>query len=272
MTRDMLQNTAVAQAFGPESIEHADTLLTPTGPSWQWRYGRNEDLDLFVNDVRADRTRDLDSRLAALNCGAELHRVIVRLAAAGWSAVVTRLPDRGDLTHLATVRIAPRPPATASAEHPVRAGVVSPSDGFPVGVPALAALAFAVERVGIGLCVLSAGQLYDLVAATVPRDGTGDRVPLAGGDVELPEQHTVFAVLYGLDDRLVTWMRAGEAFGAGRHAAADLRVSILPLIDAIEDADSRENVRRLLPVPGHPYLIVQVENLPVAAGAVPSSG
>jgi len=68
--------------------------------------------------------------------------------------------------------------------------------------------------------------------------------PLLVEEPALPELATPFAILYGPDDRLRTWLRAGQAFAAGCLAAASLGVSIRPLTDAIENVGTRENIRQ----------------------------
>ena len=134
----------------------------------------------------------------------------------------------------------------------------------PVGENELRVLSSAIERAGGELRLLGAAQVYDLVAAM-----SGNRSGRSGGLVTSrlrpspaadapPEQEAVFAILYGHDDGPSTWLRAGEAFGAGCLAVADLEVSILPLTDAIRDAGARENVQRLLPGTGYPYLIMRI--------------
>jgi hypothetical protein len=125
-------------------------------------------------------------------------------------------------------------------------------------------LSSAIERAGGELCLLGATQVYDLAAATIVADRSGDFMvpglrPSATEKTGVPKQNAVFAILYGRDDRPSAWLRAGEAFGAGCLAVADLEVSISPLTDAIVNAGARGNVRRLLPGPGYPYLILRVD-------------
>jgi len=141
-------------------------------------------------------------------------------------------------------------------------------------------LSSAIERAGGELSLLSAAQVPDLLAVTIrgdrPADVASSRRPLPpaenGGP---PEQHAVFAILHGRDDRPSSWLHAGEAFGAGCLAAADRKVSIQPLTDAIRDADAREKIRRVVPGEGFPYLILRVSSpastSPAGSGAPPTS-
>jgi hypothetical protein len=248
--------------------------------SWQWLSNGRDELDLFVKDVRAFGGRSIDNRLVALGCGAELHRVVVELAAAGWTAAVTRRPHRAFPFHLATMRLAPSAPVRDPAPHGGQPFVATspgrPGDSpRPVGPDTLQIWSSAVERADSKLFVLSDAEAYDLVTVTRFADGADDheastRRPLPVEEPILPELDTTFAVLYGPDDRLRTWLRAGEAFAAGCLATANHGVSIRPLTHAIEHAGTRENIRRLLPGPGCPYLIMQVGPPQHRAGSVAS--
>jgi hypothetical protein len=244
--------------------------IPPIRPArlWQWLSNGRDELDLFVKDVQAFGGRSIDNRLVALGCGAELHRVVVELAAAGWTAAVTRRPHRAFPFHLATMHLAPDTPARDPAPHGwppfVATSPGRPGDSpRPVGPDTLQIWSSAVESADSKLFVLSDAGVYDLVTASKSPDGADDheaptqRSRLVAEPAP-PELATTFAILYGPDDRLRTWLRAGEAFAAGCLATANLGVSIRPLTDAIENAGTRENIRQLLPEPGCPYLIMQV--------------
>jgi len=274
MTMDTSQDRAGSHAIVAALAEDGPPsgCIPPVqaGRRWQWLHGDGGELDLFVKEVRTARASEIDSRLALLSCGAELHRVIVRLATAGWPAAVTRQPHRAFPFHVATMQItrptagqesAQRRPQPFTATRPGRRS----DPDQPIGADTLRFFSSAVEHAGGELCLLSAVQVYDLVAATVFGRRSGDLVaprrrPSPAGAAP-PDQHVVFAILYGRDDRPSTWLRAGEAFGAGCLAAADLEVSILPFTDAIKNAGARENVQRLLPGAGYPYLIMRIASL-----------
>lgn len=84
------------------------------------------------------------------------------------------------------------------------------------------------------------------------------------GDLLISEAHdraAVFAILHGPEDTTLSWLRAGEAFSAAWLTATELAISVLPLSATIEVATTRENVRRLLPGLGYPYLILRLGTL-----------
>lgn len=149
--------------------------------------------------------------------------------------------------HLATMRLAPRAPLRDPAPRrwlpfgATRTAHGGDSDR-PVALDELRVLSSAVERTDTNVFILSDAQVCGLPTL----------------EEAAPWPDTTFAVLYGPDNRLRTWLRAGEAFAAGCLATVNLGVSIRPLTDAIENTGTRENIRRLLPGPGHPYLIMQV--------------
>jgi nitroreductase len=84
------------------SAQHAPSVLN-TQP-WAWRI-TGETLELFAEPGRLVHSIDAEGRLLLLSCGAALHHARTTLNAAGWSAVVDRLPDpeRPDL--LARIRL-----------------------------------------------------------------------------------------------------------------------------------------------------------------------
>src|SRR5689334_11269234 len=71
---------------------------------WRWRISR-ESLDLHLEPDRLLQVADPDTRLATLSCGAALHHARVSLAAQGWRATVTRIPDPAHPEHLAHLRV-----------------------------------------------------------------------------------------------------------------------------------------------------------------------
>jgi hypothetical protein len=96
---------------------HAVLSLATRAPSihnsqpWQWRVG-DESLHLYADPERQLPNTDPDSRDLLLSCGASLHHAVVALAALGWQAKITRLPDPLHPAHLAAIEVY-RHPASA---------------------------------------------------------------------------------------------------------------------------------------------------------------
>lgn len=71
---------------------------------WRWRItGRA--VHLYLDQDRALPVTDPDQRGLLLSCGAALHHLTAAFAAAGWAAVVHRLPDLDQPDHLAAVTL-----------------------------------------------------------------------------------------------------------------------------------------------------------------------
>jgi nitroreductase len=138
---------------------------------WRWRL-TGDHMDLYVERSRVLEVTDPDIRLATLSCGAALHHARVSLAAQGWRATVSRMPDRGDPDHLAHLRVdgsAPTPvePLTVRRAQTIRLRHSDrrPVTGIPVGPDDLAAITTAVEAEGTWLHLLRPDQVLDLAAA-----------------------------------------------------------------------------------------------------------
>lgn len=103
--------------FPTDAVEHA--LRAPsvhnTQP-WRWRIGEDR-VELHSDPDRHLPVTDPDRRDLLLSCGAALHHLTVAMAASGAAAVVERLPDPEDRTHLATVSVG-RGPATGAELFP----------------------------------------------------------------------------------------------------------------------------------------------------------
>jgi hypothetical protein len=94
---------------GTRSLARAatDALRAPSifnSQPWRWR------ISGASADLRADRSRqvtavDPDGRLLIMSCGAALHHARIALAAAGFAATVSLLPDPTDPDLLATISL-----------------------------------------------------------------------------------------------------------------------------------------------------------------------
>jgi hypothetical protein len=89
---------------------------------WKWRLA-GDVLELSSDPARRLGVTDAEGRLLLLSCGGALHHAQVSLAAAGWQAVIQRLPEpqRPDL--LARIRVSG--PAERDVEAGSLAGAIS---------------------------------------------------------------------------------------------------------------------------------------------------
>ena len=163
------QVVSQALAEAATAAGHAPSIHN-TQP-WRWRL-TGDHMDLYVERSRVLEVTDPDTRLATLSCGAALHHARVSLAAQGWRATATRMPDRSDPDHLARLRVdgpAPTPvePLTVRRAQTIRLRHSDrrPVTGTPVGSDDLAAITTAVEAEGTRLHLLRPEQVLDLAAA-----------------------------------------------------------------------------------------------------------
>lgn len=77
---------------------------------WRWLLGEAS-IHLMADPTRQLEVTDPAGRDLLLSCGAALHHLQVALAALGWRAVVHRIPNHGDPTHLAAVEVRRRLPS-----------------------------------------------------------------------------------------------------------------------------------------------------------------
>lgn len=75
---------------------------------WHWRIGPTS-LSLYADPSRQLRHVDPDRRNLLVSCGTTLHHCVVALAATGWRAKVTRMPNPADSDHLATIDVVEQP-------------------------------------------------------------------------------------------------------------------------------------------------------------------
>jgi nitroreductase len=116
------------------------------------------------------------------------------------------------------------------------------------GVPQATGVAHAARRVPV----------RDFVSA--PNEGMAVE---PGGD-----HGARYIIVYGPGNEPRDWLRAGEAVSAVLLTAVSLGLGVAPISDVIEVEHPRSLVRRLLPGPGHPYLVVRcghsVDPTPIA--------
>jgi nitroreductase len=135
-----------------------DALVAPSifnSQPWRWLIGDT------AADLRADRGRQLtaidqDGRLLTISCGVALHHARNALAAAGFTAEVTYLPDPNDPDLLARVRVDGVAAATPAALRRYRAMAIRRTDRrpfaeAPVSGDAIATLSDAATQYGAHL-------------------------------------------------------------------------------------------------------------------------
>jgi nitroreductase len=99
----------------------------------------------------------------------------------------------------------------------------------------------------------------ELPLTTVAERDFGTAGSLAAGTGH--DTAATYAVLYGLGDEPVDWLRAGEALNALWLVAAEHGVGVLPLSSPVEVPFTRHELRRLLGDLGNPYLVVRLGTL-----------
>lgn len=82
------------------------------------------------------------------------------------------------------------------------------------------------------------------------------------------DRAAVYALLFGGDDELVSWLRAGEALSAAWLVATEFGVGVLPLSAVVEDLGARQVLRQMIATLGYPYLVLRL-GIPDPAHAGP---
>jgi nitroreductase len=158
--------TAEALIAAAAAGGHAPSILN-TQP-WRWRVESGR-LELFAEHSRQLPVTDPQGRHLMISCGAALHHARTALAAAGWSAHVTQLPDPDQPDLLATLTVTGRAPVSEATTRLAEAISVRHTDRRPVSETSLPdahlnAIA-AAARAEAGLHILTQGQVPELAAA-----------------------------------------------------------------------------------------------------------
>jgi nitroreductase len=164
-TAAVLAEAAAAAGYAP-SVHN-------TQP-WHWRVTGTA-LDLYAARGRQLNVADPNGRLLTVSCGTALHHALVALAAEGWSAEVTRLPDPTAPDLLARVTLTGRTAVTARAMRlfqgiRVRHTDRRPASDTPASAEAIAAIEEAVRTEGLELHLLTRDQILELAAAASHAD------------------------------------------------------------------------------------------------------
>jgi nitroreductase len=136
---------------------------------WRWRV-HPDGLDLYAQRDRQLTATDPDGRMMTISCGTALHHARVALAAQGWQATVSRLPDPADPDLLARITLGERTsksPEATRLHHAVR---LRRTDRRPVtrervSSDTIGTLAKAATDQGVQLQVLREDQIADLAVA-----------------------------------------------------------------------------------------------------------
>lgn len=144
---------------------------------WRWRV-RPDALDLYADRSRQLTVADPEGRLLTISCGAALHHVRVALAAEGWQALVSPLPDPDDPDHLARVTLTTRSGVTAEAMRLFQTIGLRYTDRRPVvdeplPPPALEAMRRATTAEGTDLHRLTDEHLGELAVAAAHANEIG---------------------------------------------------------------------------------------------------
>lgn len=133
---------------------------------WRWRVGASS-LHLYSDTSRRLPHTDPDGRDLMLSCGAALNHCVVALAAIGWQAKVSRLPDPAEPSHLAAVELIPQLPdqldIMLAAAMPRRRTDRRHYSFWPVAVGDLALMTARAARMGVALHRVEAMDMLNAV-------------------------------------------------------------------------------------------------------------
>ncbi|OBF47184.1 NAD(P)H nitroreductase [Mycobacterium sp. 852002-50816_SCH5313054-b] len=138
---------------------------------WRWRVDAAS-LHLYADAERQLPNTDPDGRDLILSCGTALHHCVAALAAVGWLAKVTRLPNPDDPNHLASIELSPYPADAVdialAAAIPRRRTDRRHYSSWPVPIADIALMAARAARNGVTLCqVEDLDKLHKIVAESV---------------------------------------------------------------------------------------------------------
>ncbi len=138
---------------------------------WRWRVDMSS-LHLYSDTSRQLPHTDPDGRDLMLSCGAALNHCVVALAAVGWQAKVSRLPNPAEPDHLAAIEFIPQAPdqldIMLAAAMPRRRTDRRHYSFWPVPVGDVALMSARAARMGVALHrVESMGMLSAVVHQSV---------------------------------------------------------------------------------------------------------
>ncbi|RUP05591.1 MAG: NAD(P)H nitroreductase [Mycobacterium sp.] len=133
---------------------------------WRWRV-HTSSLHLYSDTSRQLPHTDPDGRDLILSCGAALNHCVTALAAVGWQAKVSRLPNPADPSHLAAIEVIPQVPdqrdIVLAAAMPRRRTDRRHYSFWPVPVGDVALMAARAARLGAALHRVESMEMLNTV-------------------------------------------------------------------------------------------------------------
>lgn len=133
---------------------------------WRWRVDTSS-LHLYSDTSRQLPHTDPDGRDLMLSCGAALNHCVVALAAVGWQAKVSRLPNPAEPSHLAAIELVPQLPdqldIMLAAAMPRRRTDRRHYSFWPVAIGDVALMTARAARMGVALHRVEAMDMLNAV-------------------------------------------------------------------------------------------------------------
>lgn len=133
---------------------------------WRWRVDMSS-IHLYSDTSRQLLHTDPEGRDLLLSCGAALNHCVIALAAIGWQAKVTRLPNPADPSHLASIKLTPHVPDQVdimlAAAMPRRRTDRRHYSYWSVQVADIALMAARAARMGVSLHLIESTEVLNSV-------------------------------------------------------------------------------------------------------------
>jgi hypothetical protein len=91
-------------------------------------------------------------------------------------------------------------------------------------------------------------------------------LPVGDGD----DRTASYVILYGEVDEPLDWLTAGRALSHVWLTATDAGIAVMPVSAPVEVPAARRALRRLLPCPGYPYLVMRLSEAGERGGPTPT--
>ena len=257
----------VTRTSAPE-LSHRLVELACLAPSvhntqpWRWRLS-GDTLELYADRHRQLQATDAPGRNLAISCGAALHHAIVVAHALGQSTDVTLVPEPIERDLLARIRLSPGVTPSDAVETLELIGQRRTDrrrfTAWPVPDARLALLAQAGSGWGaqvFPLVDVPARHRTNLLLDSAVRSQAAE--VLAADERLLTSTDGLMVICTETDDQRA-WIQAGEALSALWLRATRDGLSIVPLSQVIEVAETREALRHdVLGDRALPQLLVRV--------------